>query len=130
MAKTAALSMDLTADKHLTVNLPDPTLVRGRLKRASGESLQAGSRVRLFLNVDNSSWSIDGTNFAGELLKVADVLTTEDGRFEAVVPLLKVEEPQDQDGLGAGSPMEDDGAWDEPESESAESLPLPPFEEN
>ena len=81
MARTAGASLDLDTDKYLTINLPQATLIRGKVNFATGDLVPAGSRVRFFLNIDDPSklWAIDGTNFAGELLKVADVIMIQDG---------------------------------------------------
>lgn len=135
LARTASPSLDLSVARELHVPLPDARLVRGRIRSASGDRVLAGARIRLFLDVTHVSgwWSLDGTTFAGELLKAADVLTDQDGRYEAVVPRLvgvdggTPDEPGTWDAVTPGMSPDDTGAWDGGTG-SSEGFPLPPVE--
>lgn len=135
LARTAAPSLDLSAARELHVPLPEARLVRGRIRSATGDRVLAGARVRLFLDITDVSgwWSLDGTTFAGELLKAADVSTDEDGRYEAVVPRLvgseggTPEDPASWDAVTPGMSPDDTGAWDGGTGSNG-GFPLPPVE--
>jgi hypothetical protein len=139
MARTAGASLDLDTDKYLTINLPQATLIRGKVNFATGDLVPAGSRVRFFLNIDDPSklWAIDGTNFAGELLKIADVIMIQDGFFEDVVPLLEWTEnksgSEEIDHTTDSPPEYDSEPSDSTppaEDEGGAGFPLPPIQED
>lgn len=133
LARTVAPSIDLATGRDLGIPLPDARLVRGRIVGADDGQPLSGARVRLYHDLSGNAgawWSLDGTTFAAELLRVADVTTDAEGRYEAVVPRLSTGEGADgepvdvmepgyggRDASGGGGPGNEGGGF-----------PLPPVE--
>lgn len=132
LARTAAPTLDLTVARDLRIPMPEGRLVRGRILSATDGRALPGSRVRLFLDLADVAawWSLDGTTFAGELLKVADATTGADARYEAVVPRLYAAGEGGQDvPIDAVAPSNGgQDATDGGEYGSSDGFPLPPVQ--